>query len=311
MQEIVHLVTAYGLWAVFCNVLLDEAGLPLPAYPLLAVAGALTATSSLSIWAVWAAAVSASAISDSCWYWVARYRGRRVLRLLCKISLSPDSCVRKTETVFNRVGAASLLFAKFVPGLGNLVVALSGITRISPKLFVPLQLIGAIFYMGLPIVLGRLFHSAVKDVLRPLARRGEYGIGLVVAALLAYLALRWYERVTFIRQLRMDRITVDELAALLSDEQSRPLLLDVGAPFAGSRDGIIPGALVVRPDEIPPMLKDYDRRKEIVVYCACPNEASAARAALHLRRAGFRRIRPLLGGVDAWVGSGRALQFEL
>jgi rhodanese-related sulfurtransferase len=134
---------------------------------------------------------------------------------------------------------------------------------------------------------------------------------VIVLALFAYVALRWYERIAFIRQLRMDRITVDELDKLLSDESNRPLLLDVRSAASRRRGGgVIPGAVAAHPEEMHPLVLDYDRDGEIIIYCACPNEATAATAARHLRKAGFRRIRPLLGGVDAWVSSGRQLHAE-
>lgn len=308
MQQITSLITQFGLLAVFLNVLLDEGGLPLPSYPLLAVAGALTATGHLNIAAIIGAAVAGSAIADNSWYWASRGLGRRVLALLCKVSLSPDSCVRQTETVFTKVGPVALLFVKFVPGLGNITVALSGITRVNPAIFIPLQLMGAAIYLGLPVLLGRLFHNAVADVLRTLAAMGEIGLTVIVAALVLYLLLRWWQRKMFIRQLRMDRISVDELADLMA-EGSGPLLLDVRSAEARQRDGMIPGAIAAHPSDMNPILKDHARDVEIVVYCACPNEATAAMAAKHLRRAGFKKIRPLLGGIEAWAGAGHELQF--
>jgi len=124
--------------------------------------------------------------------------------------------------------------------------------------------------------------------------------------LAVYVLLRWWQRWAFIRQLRMDRISVDELIAMI-DGGNVPILLDVRSAATRARDGIIPGALAAHPEDIHPTLLDFDRDSEIVIYCACPNEATAAVAALHLRKAGFRKIRPLLGGVDAWVGAGRTL----
>jgi membrane protein DedA with SNARE-associated domain/rhodanese-related sulfurtransferase len=308
MHQITALITEFGLLAVFLNVLLDEGGLPLPSYPLLAVAGALTATGHLSIASIIAAAVAGSAIADNSWYWVSRGLGRRVLALLCKLSLSPDSCVRQTETVFTKIGPVSLLFAKFVPGLGNITVALSGITRVSPALFIPLQLMGASIYLGLPVVLGRIFHNAVSDVLNTLAAMGEIGLAIIVVALALYLLMRWWQRRMFIRQLRMDRISVDELVDMMA-EGSGPLLLDVRSAEARQRDGMIPGAIAAHPSDMDSFLKDHTRDAEIVVYCACPNEATAAMAAKHLRRAGFKKIRPLLGGIEAWTQAGHQLQF--
>lgn len=305
MDQIVALIEEFGLLAIFLNVLLDEGGLPLPASPLLAVAGALSSRGELSLGAIIAAAVAGSFVADNGWYWIARYRGRQVLGLLCKLSLSPDACVRQTETVFARVGPSALLFAKFIPALGNITIALSGITRLSLAAFLPLELIGATIYLSVPVVLGRLFHNVVSELLNTLARLGVIGVIVIVGALALYLAIRWWQRAMFIRQLRMDRITVDELVTLLDNEE-RPLVLDVRSRVARA-EGVIPGAIPAHPNEMHPTLEAYDRNAEIVVYCACPNEATAAEAAKHLKSAGFKKIRPLLGGIEAWVKAGHKL----
>jgi len=180
MDHIVRLIGEFGLLAVFLNVLLDEGGLPLPAYPLLAVAGALAAQGQLSVVSVIGAAVSGAFIADNSWYWIARFHGRRVLALLCKLSLSPDSCVRQTESLFVKVGPAALLFAKFVPGLGSVAIALSGITRVPPAIFMPFALVGASLYLSLPILLGWLFHDAVTNILDTLARLGVIGLAIAL-----------------------------------------------------------------------------------------------------------------------------------
>ena len=146
----------------------------------------------------------------------------------------------------------------------------------------------------------------MPDVVSTMVALGTVGIIAVVAALILYILLRWWQRRAFIRQLRMDRISVEELIAMI-DAGNIPVILDVRSAATRARDGIIPGALAAHPQDLHPTLMDFDRNAEIVVYCACPNEASAATAAQHLRKAGFRKIRPLLGGVDAWVGAGRTL----
>ncbi len=305
MDDVVRLIEQFGLFAVFFTVLLDEGGLPIPASPLLAVAGALTARGELNLAAIIAAAVAGSFIADNSWYWLGRTRGRRVLGFLCKLSLSPDTCVRDTETMFVRVGPSALLFAKFIPALGNVTIALAGITRLSFAVFLPLEILGATIYLGTPIVLGRIFHSAVSQLLDTLERLGIIGVGILAAALAVYLLIRWWQRMLFIRQLRMDRISVEELVTLL-DNEKKPLVLDVRSRAARA-EGIIPGAISAHPTEMHPTLEHHDRDAEIVVYCACPNEATAAVAAKHLKAAGFKRIRPLLGGVEAWAMAGHKL----
>ena len=166
-------------------------------------------------------------------------------------------------------------------------------------------MIGATIYLAVPVVLGWIFHNVVSELLDTLARLGVIGLVILAIALALYLFIRWWQRMMFIRQLRMDRITVDELVTLL-DNETRPLLLDVRSRAARA-DGIIPGAIPAHPTEMHPTLADYDRNAEIVVYCACPNEATAAVAAKHLKAAGFTKIRPLLGGIEAWAKAGHRL----
>jgi rhodanese-related sulfurtransferase len=124
----------------------------------------------------------------------------------------------------------------------------------------------------------------------------------VFAAIILYVLTKWLRRRLFIRQLRMDRITVAELRKLIDNGQ-RLLILDVRPKEISKQEGMIPGAVSAHPTDIDPIVKNYPREMEIVVYCACPNEESAATAAKHLKKAGFKKIRPLLGGIEAWVGA--------
>jgi membrane protein DedA with SNARE-associated domain/rhodanese-related sulfurtransferase len=309
MDTALHLLERYGLLVVFLNLLLSEGGLPIPAYPTLAAAAATMAAGGYDAPELLATAVSASLLADTIWFWNGRRHGRRVLGALCRLSLSPDSCVRQTETLFARLGAWSLLFAKFFPGLGKLAIALAGVTRTRPGLFLLFDGVGAAFYVGVPIVLGWLFRDAIADILATLARFGLLGLLAVLAALMLYLAVKWCQRRLFIRRLRMDRITVDQLIALI-DAGADPLILDVRPEAMRREAGIIPGALPAHAADPGSGLERYARDREVVVYCSCPNEASAAVACRHLKRLGFTRIRPLLGGVEAWIQSGRPLQTE-
>ena len=223
------------------------------------------------------------------------------------MSLSPDFCVRETETIFLKVGPWSLLFAKFLPALSTISVAMAGVTRMSLTAFLFLNGIGALFFVTVAVVLGLIFQGAITDILQILASIGKYGVLLVLAGLGSYLLARWCRRQAFIRQLRGDRITVDELRGLI-DQGRKPLILDVRPKEIRALDGIIPGAVPAHAEDIDHLATTYSHDLEIVVYCACPNEASAAVAAEHLEQAGFKKIRPLLGGIDAWVEAGQPLQ---
>ena len=313
MQNLIVMIERYGLVVVFLNVLLEQAGLPLPSYPVLMTATALAAGATglagveiagmSSLPAILLAGVAGAVIADLAWFVAARRHGRKVLITLCRISLSPDSCVRQTESTFKKFGPLSLTFAKFVPGLTNIAVALAGLTKTRPAVFLVCDLIGALLFVGAAIALGLIFRDAIADVLFVLDALGRFGLVALAAALGLYLAAKWWQRQRFIRQLRMDRITVEELRGLIADG-AKPVILDVRSHELRAREGVIPGSVPASISELDPVLRDYSRDTEVVVYCSCPNEASAAIAARHLKRAGFTKIRPLLGGIEAWSIAG-------
>src|ERR1043165_6847921 len=142
MQRLITLIEAYGLIVVFLNVLAETAGLPLPAYPVLIVAAALVWRGDDSMGQLLLVSIAAAVIADCCWYWAGKRYGRKVLNTICRVSLSPDSCVRQTESLFAKWGAASLMFAKFIPGFGSIATALAGTTRTRLALFLTFDAIG-------------------------------------------------------------------------------------------------------------------------------------------------------------------------
>jgi membrane protein DedA with SNARE-associated domain len=309
MQSAIALLEHHILWVVFLNLLLTQAGLPLPVLPGLLTAAALAGHDPRQIGEVVAAALAGALLGDLVPYWYGRRFGRRVLSLLCRISFSPDFCVNRTETVFAKVGPWTLVFAKFIPGVSPVSVAMAGITRMPLALFALLDGIGKLLFVGTGVALGVIFQSAIASVLTTLTEFGKFGIAAVLAALAIYVLGKWGRRRLFIRQLRMDRISVDELHHLM-DEGRDVMILDVRPKEVRELDGVIPGALAAHPADSDPAVDGYPRDLEIVIYCDCPNEASAAIAAKHLKRAGFKKIRPLRGGFDAWIEAGHPLQHD-
>jgi membrane protein DedA with SNARE-associated domain/rhodanese-related sulfurtransferase len=307
MGNLISLIEHYGLALVFVNVLLLQAGLPVPAYPTLIVTGALAARSPYTLPGLVATAVAASVLADIGWYLVGRRFGGRVLRTLCRISLSPDTCVRQTESIFTRFGAPSLAVAKFIPGFASVATAMAGIVRLSPWRFVLFDAIGAALWSGVAIALGYIFRNAVNDVLDVLTALGKIGLALIVAAFVVYLLWKWVQRQRFIRQLRMDRMTVDELRALVTSG-TPTTVIDVRSPLSQAVTGRIPGAIAVDVTNLRPELLSIEPTNEVVVYCACPNEASAVKVAQALRQRGFQRVRPLAGGIDAWIEAGQEVE---
>lgn len=307
MTHLIELVQHYGVALAFVNVLLLQAGLPVPAWPTLIVTGALAARSPYTLAGLLAAAVVASTLGNLGWYFAGRRLGGRVLKTLCQVSLSPDSCVRQTESIFERFGAPSLMFAKFVPGFASVASAMAGVVRISLWRFVLFDAIGAALWAGAPITLGFVFRDAVNQVLDVLAELGRIGIVLLVAAFVAFIVWKYVQRQRFIRQLRMDRLSVGELKGLLSSGEPTTVI-DVRSKLAQSVTGRIPGAITVDATNLRVELLAIEPRSEVVVYCACPNEATAVKVAQALVQHGFKRVRPLTGGIDAWIEAGHEVE---
>ncbi len=303
MSYLIDLIQYYGLWFVFFNVLALQAGLPVPAYPTLIVTGALAAAGGASLPALLVTAVAAALIADVAWFAAGRRFGGRVLAVLCRVSLSPDSCVRQTESIFARWGARSLTLAKFIPGFATVATSMAGSVRVPFGKFLVFDAIGALLWSGVAIGLGYVFRGAITDVLRMLEAMGRIGIWVLAGAFLVFLALRWWQREKFIRQLRMDRVTIDELYGMMNSD-SVGKIIDVRSPMAQALTGRIPGAITVDVNKLRADLLAIEPESEVIVYCACPNEYTAAKVAKALVQHGFTHVRPLLGGIDAWIAAG-------
>jgi membrane protein DedA with SNARE-associated domain/rhodanese-related sulfurtransferase len=290
-----------GVLAVFALVLVEQVGLPLPTYPVLVIAGAWSAQGGAPIARIAFAAVAACLLADLTWYAAGRHFGSRVLRAMCKISLEPDSCVSDTEHLFARFGTRLLLVAKFIPGLGAVATAMSGVVSASLVSFLAYDGIGATVWATTGVLLGAVFHDAVGDVFTELAALGRTGGLLVLAVLLGFVALKAWRRHQFFQLLRMNRITVQELSRL-REEGVAVILIDARPSASRARDGVIPGAIPF--EELLQNAEQQLRGGEAVVYCACPNEATAARVARKLMSLGFHPVRPLAGGIHAWQDAG-------
>ena len=306
LDTLIRLIADYGLLVVFVNILVQQLGAPVPGYPTLVVTGALAARGELNLAALLGTAVVACLIADCIWHAIGRHSGRRVLRMLCQISLSPDGCVRQTESIFTRFGPASLVVAKFIPGFASVATALAGAMHIPRAAFLLFDALGALLWVGVGLGLGWLFAPAVEQILDTLQQFGQWGLLLLALAVALFVAAKWWQRHRFNQQLRMARVSVDALAELL-DRGERPLIVDVRSAAARD-DGRIPGAIVALDDELAPELAAHPKEALIVVYCACPNDASAVLAARRLLERGFRNVRPLAGGFDAWIAAGRAVE---
>jgi membrane protein DedA with SNARE-associated domain len=267
MEEIVARLIEYGLLVVFANVFLEQLGAPIPALPTLMVAGALTARGQLDLPTLLAVALAASILADTVWFLIGRWQGHRVLRTVCRLSLSPDSCVRGTEDLFERVGMPSLAYAKFIPGYSTVAPPLAGVMGKTLGSFVFWDAVGSLLWLGLGIGLGLIFHRSVDRALGYLETLGYWAAGVVAIVLLLVILMKWWQRQRVRKLLRLARISVDELKRLMDAGESL-VIVDVRNRSAHLHDPRrIPGALSMTVDEIDERLRELPRDREIVLYC--------------------------------------------
>jgi membrane protein DedA with SNARE-associated domain/rhodanese-related sulfurtransferase len=301
------LLSEHPLASLFGAVLVHQLGVPVPAFALLLWAGSRALDDPRLALSAFVFSVIAGTAGNLPWYWAGRRYGHRILRFACRIALSPDSCVRQAENTFERRGPAMLVIARFLPALETLAPPLAGALRIGTPRFLAYDAAGGALWTIAGLALGAVFHGQIEWLLDWLAQLGEGALVLIGALIAGYVVYRLLQRWLFLRSLKVARVSAQELSAMIS-RGDKPLILDVRTNGNRRRDARrIPGALAVDVDDVERTLATVSRDQEVVVYCACPNEATAAKVALQLRGQGFRRVRPLAGGIDAWVSAGLAV----
>jgi len=303
MATLIHIIEVYGLWVVFFSVLLDQGGLPSPSYAPTIVTAALATDAGRPLWPILVVGTLAALLADIAWFAGGRRFGAKLLRLMCQLSLSPDSCVGTTRRIYEKVGPRSLILAKYIPGFAAVSTTLAGQAGTTWRQFLLYDGIGAALWMSGAVALGAIFHEVVEALLTTLEDLGHMAIAMLILAVALFVAYKWWQRHRFLREIRMARITTDELHSLM---ESMPgvVLLDARSSESRAQSGWIPGSIQVRD------ISDLKVRAqdEVVVYCDCPNDASAAVVAKKMKALGFLHVRPLEGGIGAWRAKGLPLE---
>jgi membrane protein DedA with SNARE-associated domain/rhodanese-related sulfurtransferase len=303
MNDFVALLASQGAALVFAATLATRLGAPVPAVPFLVVAGGLTVGGQLSFVAVVLAAVLGNILGDGVWFLAGRRWGYRVMRLLCRISLSPDSCVRRSESILGRWGGWSLIAAKFVPGVSVVAPPMAGALGMSNLRFLAYETVAALIWTLLCLFVGRIFHAAIQDVLAVISDIGLGALAIGVLALAAFIGWRWRQRRLAQRVDDIVHIQVEALREALA-AGAGPTVIDVRSDEARALDTrAIPGAIGIGLKQLPKQLAGFADGRELVVFCDCPDDASAIAAARLLMGAGLPRVRVLAGGLDAWAAA--------
>ena len=299
MANLLELLELYGVFIVFAVVLVEQGGLPIPAFPVLIVSGALAVGGGISWPACIFMAMAACLIADVFWFRAGRFYGSRILKLLCKISLSPDSCVRQTEDKFARFGPKSLIVSKFIPGFNIVASPMSGALGVSTGRFIAFSMSGSLLWSATGLAIGAYFHKSVDQVLLTMSSMGTTALIVVLATLGLFVLYKFIERRRFRRALAVERISTAELLGLIYAGHE-PLIIDARSATAQQLEAAIPGALMFDACDAAGLMVALDKERHIVVYCNCPDDATAAQVARQFLANGFHRARPLKGGLDAW-----------
>jgi membrane protein DedA with SNARE-associated domain len=269
MDEVTRFLLTYGYTLLFVCVLAEQAGLPIPAVPVLLGVGALAGSGRMSVVIALCVAVAASLPPDLAWYELGRRRGSRVLGVLCRVSLEPDFCVRRTENLFMRYGWRTLLIAKFLPGLSTVAPPLAGIVGIGRGRFILLDTAGALIWSGVWLGLGYLFKGAIELVAAEAARLGNWLLIVIGVALACYIVIKYIQRQRVFRSLRVARITPEELKRRLDERDGGLMVIDTRSSLdVDATPYTIPGAQWILPEEINRRRHEIPSDREIVLYCS-------------------------------------------
>jgi membrane protein DedA with SNARE-associated domain/rhodanese-related sulfurtransferase len=300
MASATQILITYGYLLLFFWVLVEQLGIPLPATPILLAAGALSAEGQISFPLALLAALAGSLTSDTAWFLIGRKYGHHVLRILCKLSLEPTICVRRTQDSFGRRRQVTLMIAKFVPGLATLAPPVAGQHGMSYAEFLFFDAIGATAWMGALLTVGRLFGDALKRDPSLLNWVGRFSGALLVLGILVFLVGRILRRRMVLKELVSARLEPEELKRQL-DAGEPVYIVDLRHPLELLPDPFtLPGAFHFSPESLATRHLEIPRDRDVVLFCTCPSEATAAKTAMTLHKLGIERVRPLRGGFDEW-----------
>jgi len=267
MPALLDTLVRHGYVFLTLWVFLEQIGLPLPSFPVLLAAGALAGTGRMNFGLALCLGAVATLTADLTWYELGRRKGIKVIRLLCRISLEPDSCVRRTEGVFEKQGARSLVLAKFLPGLGAVATPLAGIFQMRLRKFLLYDVLGTLLWLALYMGLGYWFSDQIERIAERAKALGSWLVVIVVASLALYVVYKFAARQKFLRELRIARISVDELKKKI-DAGEEVTIVDLrhSLDFEAEPE-TIPGALHLDSKELGEKEGLLPSGREVVLYC--------------------------------------------
>jgi membrane protein DedA with SNARE-associated domain len=263
MHAPMEFLLRHGYPLLFALVLAEQLGAPIPAEPVLLAMGALIG-GKYSFAGALSLSLLACMAADGVWYGIGRQRGSSVLKLLCRISLEPDSCVSETRYWFKRLGGWALVIAKFVPGLSTVAPPMAGLSRMPWWRFIAADGLGGLLWASAFLTLGHVFRTQLEVVVAWAGTLGGWFFVVVGGVLAVWIGWKYFQRVRFIRSLRIARIEPEELKSRLNDV----VVLDLRTAEEVAADGAkIPGALWFDRKELDEKHLEIPRDRDVILYC--------------------------------------------
>jgi membrane protein DedA with SNARE-associated domain/rhodanese-related sulfurtransferase len=307
MQALDQLGQYHGL-LLLAALLLAGAGLPLPMMPLLLATGALASAGKMNPAEAILLPPMCLALGDILWFFLGRKFGHGILSTVCRISFERDTCIRKTQDTFSRHGLRALLVSRFIPGLSTLASPMAGATGKSFLDFLMYESTGTVIYTSTYVALGYLFADQIDRIVATIGGAGTRLGAALILGLVAYAGYKVLMRWWLIRKSDALAITARE-AAQKRAAHPELLIIDLRGPIDSAADPfVISGAKRWREKDLMDMIKDLPANTAMILFCACPNQASSTRLALALRRRGFRNVWPLRDGMEGWRAAGFPVQ---
>jgi membrane protein DedA with SNARE-associated domain len=269
MNYLLHIMARQGYALTFGLLFAEALGLPFPAAIALVAAGAAVASHTLYGPAVLLASMVALLIGDSAQFWLGRYSGWALLGFLCRLSMNPETCILRSAESFYKRGRATLIIAKFIPGINTMAAPLAGSMKMRFGQFLRLDFLGALLYSSTYLMVGYLSRDFLAATLNGFHAAGRAMEIIVITALVVYAIYRGVQFRKYKKYRVMPRVQVQELAArLASDDASRVLIVDVrshGYYDVGSER--IAGSIRIEPNNLEDEMKNLPKDKDIYLYC--------------------------------------------
>lgn len=268
-MDLYLLMARHGYALTFGLLLAEAIGLPFPAAIALVAAGAAVAAHALWGPYVLIVAVAALLLGDTVQFWLGRYMGWALLGFLCRVSINPETCILRSAESFYKRGKATLVVAKFIPGVNTMAAPLAGSMKMRFSQFLRLDCAGALTYSVTYLAVGFLSRDFLKAILRGFHAAGRAMETVIIAALAVYAIYRIVQYRKHKMYRVVPRVQVQELAArLASSDASRVLIVDVRSHgYYDSGAARIKNSIRIEPNNLDEEIKNLPKDKDIYLYC--------------------------------------------